>query len=439
MMRRLIPGRGRRAAGSGSLTICGRLLGASGPFPLRTLVGGCSALVLVGAGAYAGIVQPASGAAGTRQPSPRPAAASLPPHSVAACRALVLIGTCAYAGILQPASVDAGTAQPSPRPAAATSFRIILPDLLVVAPSGLTSQQLTGLSKITGLRDMIAFDGAEIKAGSQTVSVIGVDPAQFRSWVPLQTASDQSFWTALAGGEFVASPAASASLRLRSGTSYRLTGSTSRTVTFGGSATLGIEGVDLLVDSKLSAELGLVHRVAALISAPGVSLATLTGKVTAVLGRSARIVTLRQQEQPKRQLPATRPASGQRPTTYLQLFQDSAAEYCPGLSWTVLAAIGQIESGDGANEGPSSAGALGPMQFLPSTWAVWGIDAFGQTGPPDIMNPYDAVASAARMLCADGAAAGGASLKAAIFDYNHADWYVSEVLALAAEYAQNFS
>jgi membrane-bound lytic murein transglycosylase B len=113
-------------------------------------------------------------------------------------------------------------------------------------------------------------------------------------------------------------------------------------------------------------------------------------------------------------------------------------EYCPGLSWTVLAAIAQIESGQGANNGPSSAGALGPMQFLPSTWAAWGIDAFGQTGTPDIMNPLDAVPSAARMLCADGAGAGGASLEAAIYDYNHADWYVSEVLTLAREYAEEY-
>jgi hypothetical protein len=367
---------------------------------------------------------------------------------MAGCSAIVLIGAGAYAGIIQPAGGDAGTARQSPPvvPAvsAATSFgQIILPDMLVVLRTGLTSHQLTSLSKITGVRDMIAFDGAEIKAGGQIVSVIGVDPAQFRAWVPLQTASNQSFWTALAGGEFVASPAVRSSLRLRPGASYRLTGSTTRTVAFGGSATLGIEGVDLLVDSKLSAELGLVHRVAALISAPGASLTTLTAKVRAVLGSSAEIVSLRAQEQQRpqrqqRQLPV-QPASSGRPTTYLQLFQDSAADYCPGLSWTVLAAIGQIESGDGANEGPSSAGALGPMQFLPSTWAVWGIDAFGETGAPDIMNPYDAVPSAATMLCADGAAAGGASLRTAIFDYNHADWYVNEVLALAAEYAQDYS
>jgi membrane-bound lytic murein transglycosylase B len=108
------------------------------------------------------------------------------------------------------------------------------------------------------------------------------------------------------------------------------------------------------------------------------------------------------------------------------------------MSWTVLAAIAQIESGDGANEGPSSAGAEGPMQFLPSTWAIWGTDGFGQTGAPDIWNAFDAVPSAARLLCASG---GGnpATLAGAIFAYNHATWYVSEVLALANEYARNYA
>jgi membrane-bound lytic murein transglycosylase B len=99
------------------------------------------------------------------------------------------------------------------------------------------------------------------------------------------------------------------------------------------------------------------------------------------------------------------------------------------------AAIGQIESGDGANVGPSSAGAEGPMQFLPSTWQEWGITAFGEPGPPDVMDPYDAVPSAARYLCAAGAGT-RAGLARAIFAYNHADWYVAEVLALAQQYAR---
>jgi hypothetical protein len=319
----------------------------------------------------------------------------------------------------------------------AGAFRqIILPDLLIVAPTGLTGQHLAALSTITGVRNMIAFDGAQIKAGNRPVNVIGVNPATFRSWVPLQTASHQAFWTALARREFVASLAARSRLGLRRGDSYQLTGRTRQTVTFGAAASPGITGVDLLVNTQTSRQLGLVHRVAALISAPGDSLVTLIAKVRTVLGPSGTIVSLRQQRQ--QQLPVAKVSPSQLPMTYLQLFQESAAQYCPGLSWTVLAAIGQIESGDGANNGPSRSGALGPMQFLPSTWAIWGIDGFGQSGPPDIMNPYDAVPSAARLLCADGATAGGSALSSAIFGYNHADWYVNEVLALAREYAADY-
>jgi hypothetical protein len=175
-----------------------------------------------------------------------------------------------------------------------------------------------------------------------------------------------------------------------------------------------------------------VHQVAALISAPGPSIAMLTAKVRLVLGSDIRLVALRGQQQAVTVMP-------RHITNYLQLFHASSARYCPSLSWTVLAAIGQIESGDGRNVGPSSAGALGPMQFLPSTWAEWGIDGFGPPGPPDVMNPFDAVPSAARMLCADGARTGTqAGLRQAVFAYNHADWYVNEVLALAAEYAAEY-
>jgi membrane-bound lytic murein transglycosylase B len=121
-----------------------------------------------------------------------------------------------------------------------------------------------------------------------------------------------------------------------------------------------------------------------------------------------------------------------RPATYRELYQLSA-RYCPGLSWTVLAAIGQVESGHGRNVGPSSAGALGPMQFLPCTWAWAGVDGDGD-GRADVMSPYDAVPAAALYLCRAGAGRGGRALYAAVYSYNHADWYVREVLALAARY-----
>jgi len=317
--------------------------------------------------------------------------------------------------------------------------QIILPDLLLVAPKGLTTRQIARLGKIPGVRNMITFDGAELTAGGRPVSVIGVNPATFRSWVPLRTASDQAFWTALSAGEFVASTSASKTLAFKHGMTYQLVGSTTQLVKFGMAARLDLAGIDLMVNKALSAKLGLVHRVAGLISAPAVRLAKLAREVTRILGPSGRTETLAGQL-PTSSGSATSGsvAAGSRPQTYIQLFELSAKDYCPGLSWTVLAAIGQIESADGTNEGPSTAGALGPMQFLPSTWAAWGIDAFGQTGPPNVMDPYDAVPSAARLLCADGAAAGGTSLANAIFDYNHANWYVREVLALAAEYAADY-
>jgi hypothetical protein len=315
-----------------------------------------------------------------------------------------------------------------------SAFRqIILPDLLIVAPRGLTKAQIARLRKIAGVRDMITFDGAEITAGGRSVSVIGVNPSTFRSWVPLATASDQAFWSGLSNGDFVAAQPAGTKLGLRPGARYQLVGSTSQTVRYGMSAKLGLTGVDLLVNVPTSRKLGLVRQVAGLISAPGAGLTALTKAVGRVLGPTGRIEVLR-----SKQLPLATVAPGTRPASYLQLFKASAALYCPGLSWTVLAAIGQIESADGTNVGPSTAGAMGPMQFLPSTWTVWGTDGFGDAGPPNILNPYDAVPSAARMLCADGAAGGGQALSQAIFDYNHANWYVREVLALAAEYAADY-
>jgi hypothetical protein len=340
-------------------------------------------------------------------------------------------------GGAQPSAGSGATSQAGyqgPSAAQARSFRrIILPDLLIVAPRGLTRRDIARLRRIAGVRNSISFDGAQITAGGRSVNVIGVDPATFRSWVPLRTASDQAFWTALTSGEFVAATSTAQRLRLQSGATYNLSGATSETVSYGSAARLRLNGVDLVVNQAVSRQLGLVHQVAALLSAPGVSMGRLQKAVTKILGPSARMESLRSQ-----QLPVSGTGGHGLPTTYLQLFKESATRYCPGLSWTVLAAIGQIESADGQNEGPSSAGALGPMQFEPGTWAQWGIDGFGQTGPPDIMNPYDAVPSAARLLCADGAAKGGQSLYNAIFDYNHADWYVREVLGLAAGYAKNY-
>lgn len=336
-------------------------------------------------------------------------------------------------------------AQPaaSPSPAAShaaagsTFHQIYLPDLLVIEPAGLSAGQLKKLRQISGVRSMVSADGAAIKLGNgkKPVNVLGVNPARFRSWTPLATASDQRLWTALQRGHFVTSDTLARQRHLHPGTRYRVGSTGQQDLILGGSAPLGITGIGALVNSKSSPGLGLIPGVLALISAPGVSMAALTKAVRHIAGKPATLISLRSQQQ--QQFSPNPKVSGSRPTSYLQLFQQSAARYCPGMSWTVLAAIGQIESGDGSNPGPSSAGALGPMQFMPSTWAAWGITAFGETGPPNIMDPFDAVPSAARMLCADGAGT-PAGLRGAIFAYNHATWYVNEVLALAGEYARDY-
>jgi murein DD-endopeptidase MepM/ murein hydrolase activator NlpD len=101
-----------------------------------------------------------------------------------------------------------------------------------------------------------------------------------------------------------------------------------------------------------------------------------------------------------------------------------------GVPWQVLAAINKIESDFGRNMGPSSAGAVGWMQFMPDTWLRWGLDANGD-GLADPWNPDDAVFAGARYLAAAGA---HDDLSRAVFAYNHAQWYVDEVLGLAGDF-----
>jgi murein DD-endopeptidase MepM/ murein hydrolase activator NlpD len=118
------------------------------------------------------------------------------------------------------------------------------------------------------------------------------------------------------------------------------------------------------------------------------------------------------------------------PPFLLPIYQACGTEY--DIPWEVLASINKIETNFGTNMGPSSAGALGWMQFMPSSWEEYGLDANGD-GRKDPYNPVDAICAAAHYLKVAG---GSGDLYHAIFAYNHADWYVQEVLLYARAYGK---
>jgi Transglycosylase SLT domain len=113
------------------------------------------------------------------------------------------------------------------------------------------------------------------------------------------------------------------------------------------------------------------------------------------------------------------------PPFLLPIYQAAGTAY--DIPWQVLAAINEVETDYGRDLNVSSAGAEGWMQFLPSSWAQYGVDATG-SGYEDPYNPADAIFAAARYL----AAAGGAQhIRDAVFSYNHSAAYVEAVMLRA--------
>jgi hypothetical protein len=163
----------------------------------------------------------------------------------------------------------------------------------------------------------------------------------------------------------------------------------------------------------------------------GVVTATLGGRSTAFAGEPSAA------EEETGGYGVSALARAEIPPEYLRLYLRAAARY--GLDWAILAGIGKVECNHGRDPAPSctqegtvnSAGAGGPMQFLASTWAEYGVDADG-AGTPDRWNPTDAIFGAANYLRASGAPG---NYREAIYAYNHADWYVEEVERWAAKYS----
>jgi hypothetical protein len=322
------------------------------------------------------------------------------------------------------------------------------PRLIAIARKPVSQAALSDIAALKDVTDVAVADGGAVRFSAATLNLLAVDPAEFRPWAPKAVAEQPEVWDALARGEFIADSRTAGQYRLQLGGEYEA-GAGSR-LRVAASAPFGLPGVDGLVAKDVGRTLGLIPGVAVLVHTPSAKAASVGARIKRLLGKGSQIVVIGVRDAVRPPVPVAGPStpaptvagrSGTslvgRPGSYLDLYKLSA-QVCPGLSWTVLAAIGQVESGHGRNNGPSSAGALGPMQFMPATWNAYGVDGDGD-GKSDIWSPYDAVPSAARYLCANGAGLGGTKLRSAVFRYNHSWDYVDKVLGIAGSYARAYA
>jgi Transglycosylase SLT domain len=307
------------------------------------------------------------------------------------------------------------------------------PDIVVTLRQATDASAVEHFRALPGVRSVALADRGSIRLGRIRLRVLGVPLATIRGFTPSLTASSTALWRSVARGEVTVSYADSRRLTHRLGDTLVAHGGHGQVgpLRIGAFATIGLPGGQALVSRPAAQALGLARDREVLIAAPKVSLDTLRTDVRIVFGAKAHVAVTRAAHVD--QALSSSYARATIPATYLALYR-RAAPTCLGLPWTVLAGIGTVETGNGRDVHRSIAGAEGPMQFLPSTWATWGYDADGD-GKADIDDPVDAVFSAARYLCAAGAGRGGQSLDDAIFAYNHAWWYVREVIVIANSYA----
>jgi len=295
-----------------------------------------------------------------------------------------------------------------------------------------TPHQVRRLARIDGIRRVTAVDTGRITVRGHHLHVLGVSAGRLRPFTPALTAKSDPLWQSVARGELTVGYAAARSLRHQLGETLLVHGRKQHLATMrvGAFASIGLGAAQGMVSHAEARRLHLHPATRLFISAAHLPVSSIALDVRRIFG--ARTVVRDARPHVTQQVISAF-AQSTIPASYLALYR-AAASTCAGLPWTVLAGIGAVETGHGANVHRSVKGAIGPMQFLPSTFAAYGVDGNGD-GVADIHDPADAIYSAARYLCLWGAGRGGQSLYDAIWAYNHADWYVRLVIQYANAYA----
>jgi hypothetical protein len=311
-------------------------------------------------------------------------------------------------------------------------LRVRRPDVVVLPPGAARPSAVARLDRRPGVRAVAVLSRGAVTVHGHRLTLLGAGP-EVRGLTPSLTARSDELWSSVARGELTLSYAKARRWGHRLGATLAVGARNGFfPVRLGAFAALGLGAADGLVDSDEARALGLRTGRELVVSAPQVVLDRLRSDIRRIFGPPAHVRSLRPRHVDQEALLSAY-ARATIPPAYLALYR-AAATTCAGLPWTVLAAIGAVETGHGANTHVSSKGAIGPMQFLPTTFAAYAVDG-DHDGVADIRDPADAVYTAARYLCYAGAGLGGQSLYDAIWAYNHADWYVREVINFAVAYS----
>ena len=178
-------------------------------------------------------------------------------------------------------------------PAVAPLRQQISPDAVVMLNSALTPDQTRALSRLRGVNYVESVDTGTVALGGAPVVAFGVEPATFRRFTPAASASSDQLWRYLEAGSLVSSYSMAGDRGLKLGTTEEVTPSAvAGTLApvkgwLGAIASIGLPGVDLLVDHRYSADLGLVPNSGLVVSAPDLSGSALRSELTSALPGAA--------------------------------------------------------------------------------------------------------------------------------------------------------